>query len=234
MIMFVLYKCYLLIFFFFFQGHPRLEALYPCLVLWWNDVKNLSIFHPHTTGSWITIPFPINFVPITQFLLENDKNQEWCAFYDLTVITWTNEPNQVSASSLLEDINFPLQGVVVVTCWDAPPLTVTQDGKSPLRQLHRMLHFQEKSLYMFCPPLPTNIHHSSLPWCCGKRKTQHVLQKVLWRGKKKGKKLSKWSIKHQQMLKAMYYFVLMSLQIIWHWLELPQLNGQCGRDFVFF
>lgn len=186
MIMFVLFRCYLLIYF-FFQGHPRLEALYPCLVLWWNDVKNLSIFHPHTTGSWITIPFPINFVPITQFLLENDKNQEWCAFYDLTVITWTNEPNQVSASSLLEDINFPLQGVVVATCWDAPPLPATQDGKSPLRQLHGMLHFQQKSLYMFCPPLPPTYTTAHCRHVVGKEK-HNMCSKKFSEGAKKREK----------------------------------------------
>lgn len=164
---------------------------------------------------WSTIP--INFLPITQFLLENDKNQEWCAFNNLTVITRTNEPNQVSASSLLEDINFPLQDVVLVTCWDA------------CRQLQGMLHFQQKSLYMFCttPPIYTTAH------CCDfVGKEYDVCSKSCVKGKKKEKK-SKWSIKHQQMLKARYYFVLMSLQIIWHWPELPQLRGQSGTDFFF-
>lgn len=175
----------------------------------------------------------INFVPITQFLLENDKKQEWCAFCDLTVITRTNELNQVSASSLLEDINFPLQGVVVVTCWDTSPSSPQHKmGFRPCRQLQGMLHFRKKSLYIFCslPPTYTTAHCRDV---VGKEKHDVCCKKLSEGAKKGGKNLSKWNIKHQQMLKARYYFALMSLQIIWLWIELPQLRGQCETDFVF-
>lgn len=122
---------------------------------------------------WSTIP--INFVPITQFLLENDKNQEWHTFYGLIVITRTNEPNQVSASSLLEDINFPLQGVVVVTCCDASPTPRDTSWEVALIDNCTGCSISSRSHYICFVPSPPNIHHSSLLRCCGKRKTQHVL-----------------------------------------------------------
>lgn len=49
---------------------------------------------------------PNTFAIISQFKLKNYKNQEHRWF--LTVFTRTNEPNEFIASSLLEDINFPL------------------------------------------------------------------------------------------------------------------------------
>lgn len=59
---------------------------------------------------------PNSFATISQFKFKNDKNQEHHRFFELTVFTQTNEPNEVIASSLLEDINFPLYDIVVVTC----------------------------------------------------------------------------------------------------------------------
>lgn len=63
---------------------------------------------------WDTNPNP--FAIIAQFRFKNEKNQEHSRFFELTVFTQTNEPNEVIASSLLEAINFPLSGIVVVTC----------------------------------------------------------------------------------------------------------------------
>lgn len=65
-------------------------------------------------STWDTNPNP--FAIIAQFKFENEKNQEHRRFFELTVFTRTNEPNEVIASSLLEDINFPLYGIMVVTC----------------------------------------------------------------------------------------------------------------------
>lgn len=63
---------------------------------------------------WDTNPNP--FAIITPFNFKNAKNQKQRRFIELSVFTRTNEPNEVIASSLLEDINFPLYGIVVVTC----------------------------------------------------------------------------------------------------------------------
>lgn len=152
---------------------------------------------------WGTNSHP--FAIIAEFNFKNDKNQDHHRFFELSVFTRTNEPNEVIASSLLEDINFPLYGIVVVTCWDA------EDASFPAKVI----------LCEFSPWTYSRVQRHDVVY-----KKHDVCPEKLSR-----EDLSKRSIKHQQTLKARYYFTLMSLQISCLWLELPQLRGLCRTGF---
>lgn len=64
---------------------------------------------------YICFTISINFAIITQ-LSQMMNFQEHCRFHGLMVFTQPNELNEVSVSSQMEAINFPLWDVVVVTC----------------------------------------------------------------------------------------------------------------------
>lgn len=98
---------------------------------------------------YICYTISINFAIIIQLSLKWLNFQEHCRFLGLMVFTRPNELNEVSASSQLEDINFPLWDVVVVTCWDPPPDTRQEVA---LSKPHGKPHFQEKSLRFYFFP----------------------------------------------------------------------------------
>lgn len=71
------------------------------------------------------------------------------------VFTRANELNEDSASSQLEDINFTLWDVFVVTCWDPPPDKRQEVG---LSKPHGEPHFKESNLDFFFPIGKTTVH----------------------------------------------------------------------------
>lgn len=184
MIMFVLYRCHLLIF--FFKG---IQDWKHCILASYCDGmmwKTLVSSTPTLLAHELQFHFPSILSQSPSSCWKMTKKQEWCAFYDLTVITWTNEPNQVSASSLLEDINFPLQGVVVVTCWDAPPPSPRH--KMGSRPCDNWCSISSKSHYIcFVPPLPPTYTTAPCRDVVGKEKHNMCSKKFSERAKKRKK-----------------------------------------------